>query len=174
MVSSAQVKPYEGRAEAFIHPFPQSCSPNCDYQCPGGNIWEKNLQESTGKTLFLWWEKARVCHGVLFPKAAEDVWRCMDHNGSYYHILSPRPMGKTGTHIYCRDGVASFIQATGHHPGFGAHAYPMTWGHLPMERRAARWSFPQLRQESVPYTFPIFMELRKFAWNVLLWYPLAN
>lgn len=26
------VKPYEGRAEAFIHPFPQSCSPNCPHQ----------------------------------------------------------------------------------------------------------------------------------------------
>ncbi|CAJ1360430.1 unnamed protein product [Effrenium voratum] len=26
------VKPYEGRAEAFLHPFPQHCSPNCPYQ----------------------------------------------------------------------------------------------------------------------------------------------
>ncbi|CAE8588432.1 unnamed protein product [Polarella glacialis] len=26
------VQPYEGRAEVFIHPFEQSCSPNCEYQ----------------------------------------------------------------------------------------------------------------------------------------------
>ena len=27
-----QVQPYKGRAEAFLHPFPKSCSPNCPYQ----------------------------------------------------------------------------------------------------------------------------------------------
>jgi hypothetical protein len=130
----------------------------------------RNLQESTGKTLFLWWEKARVYHGVLFPKAAEDVWRCMDHNGSYYHILSLRPMGKTGTHIYCRDGVASFI----------ATIQGLERTHIPWHGDSYQWStgrWPELPSAKAGECSLHVSNLHgasSFAWNVLLWYPLAN
>jgi hypothetical protein len=132
MVSSAQVKPYEGRAEAFIHPFPQSCSPNCDYQCPGGNIWEKSAGKYRENPVFVM-GKGQGLPWCSFPKGRR---RCLKMYGSQWIIL-PYTIAQTNgedgnTHLL--SGWCCIIHS--HHPGFGAHAYPMTWGQLPMEHRA--------------------------------------
>ena len=38
VVHENPIKPYQGRAEAFVHPFPRSCSPNCPHQQLSGNV----------------------------------------------------------------------------------------------------------------------------------------
>ena len=43
VVHENPIKPYQGRAEAFVHPFPRSCSPNCPNQQLSGNLFRPGV-----------------------------------------------------------------------------------------------------------------------------------
>ena len=87
MVSSAQVKPYEGRAEAFIHPFPKVAVPTATTSALAETSGRKICRKVQGKPCFCDGKKPEFTM-VFFSqrpqKMFEDVWIIMDHITIYY------------------------------------------------------------------------------------------